>query len=121
MDAAEMAEVQPGLAPRFTHGTFTPGWFSVADPKVYTEALAARVRAPVLHIADAVAVELGGLRRVGSTYPLLGAGELALAVALDLRLVPGLAQHGVGELDLPDAEPLKISARTEETERSKFR
>ena len=33
-----------GPRPRFTHGTFTPGWFSVADPgKVYTEALAARV------------------------------------------------------------------------------
>ena len=36
MGAAEMAEIQPGLAPRFTHGTFTPGWFSIADPKLYT-------------------------------------------------------------------------------------
>src|SRR5690606_26073501 len=27
MDAAEMAEIQPGLAARFTHGTFTPGWY----------------------------------------------------------------------------------------------
>ena len=26
MTAAEMAGLQPGLAPRFTHGTFTPGW-----------------------------------------------------------------------------------------------
>lgn len=40
MDAAQMAELQPGLSPRFTHGTFTPGWFSIADPKLYTEALA---------------------------------------------------------------------------------
>jgi D-amino-acid dehydrogenase len=40
MDADEMAQVQPGIAPRFTRGTFTPGWFSIADPKLYTLALA---------------------------------------------------------------------------------
>ncbi len=45
MTAAEMAEVQPGLAPRFTHGTFTPEWCSIADPKLYTLALADRFRA----------------------------------------------------------------------------
>ncbi|WP_062115100.1 NAD(P)/FAD-dependent oxidoreductase [Aureimonas sp. AU40] len=42
MDAAEMAAIQPGLSPRFTHGTFTPGWFSIADPKDYVLALAER-------------------------------------------------------------------------------
>ena len=42
LDAAGMAEVQPGLAPRFTHGTLTPGWFSIADPKLYVLALAER-------------------------------------------------------------------------------
>ena len=41
----EMAELQPGLSPRFTHGTFTPGWYSIADPKDYTLALADHVRA----------------------------------------------------------------------------
>ncbi|MBK5569055.1 FAD-binding oxidoreductase [Ensifer sp. SSB1] len=45
MGAAEMAEIQPGLATRFTHGTFTPGWFSIADPKLYTLALADHFRA----------------------------------------------------------------------------
>ena len=45
MNAAEMAEIQPGLAPRFTHGTFTPGWYSIADPKLYTLALADHFRA----------------------------------------------------------------------------
>ncbi|WP_151718985.1 NAD(P)/FAD-dependent oxidoreductase [Gemmobacter serpentinus] len=43
--AEEMAALQPGLAPRFTHGTFTPGWYSIADPKLYTIALADRFRA----------------------------------------------------------------------------
>lgn len=45
MTAAEMAGLQPGLSPRFTHGTFTPGWYSIADPKLYTLALAERFRA----------------------------------------------------------------------------
>ncbi|MGO4286034.1 NAD(P)/FAD-dependent oxidoreductase [Bosea sp. TAB14] len=40
LDAAGMADIQPGLAPRFSHGTFTPGWYSIADPKLYTLALA---------------------------------------------------------------------------------
>jgi len=45
MAAEEMAALQPGLSPRFTHGTFTPGWFSIADPKDYVLALAERFRA----------------------------------------------------------------------------
>jgi len=45
LDAAGMAEIQPGLASRFTHGTFTPGWYSIADPKLYTLALADHFRA----------------------------------------------------------------------------
>lgn len=44
MDASEMAALQPGLAPRFIRGTFTPGWFSIADPKLYTLALADHFR-----------------------------------------------------------------------------
>ncbi|MBB3937657.1 NAD(P)/FAD-dependent oxidoreductase [Aureimonas phyllosphaerae] len=44
MSAAEMAEVQPGLAKRFVRGTFTPGWFSISDPKLYVLALAERFR-----------------------------------------------------------------------------
>ena len=42
MTPEEMADLQPGLSPRFTHGTFTPGWYSIADPKDYVLALAAR-------------------------------------------------------------------------------
>lgn len=44
VDASRMAEIQPGLAARFTHGTFTPGWYSIADPKLYTLALADHFR-----------------------------------------------------------------------------
>lgn len=45
LDAAGVADIQPGLAPRFTHGTFTPGWYSIADPKLFTLALADHFRA----------------------------------------------------------------------------
>ena len=45
LDASGIAEIQPGLAPRFTHGTFTPEWYSVTDPKLYTLALAEAFRA----------------------------------------------------------------------------
>ena len=58
MTADEMASVQPGLAPRFTHGTFTPGWYSIADPKLYTLALADRFRALGGEIAVAEVVAL---------------------------------------------------------------
>lgn len=39
MDADEMAVLQPGLSPRFTHGTFTPDWCSIAEPRGYVLAL----------------------------------------------------------------------------------
>ncbi|MGN7867395.1 NAD(P)/FAD-dependent oxidoreductase [Paracoccus sp. 22332] len=45
MTSDEMAQIQPGLSPRFTHGTFTPGWYSIADPRDYVLALADRFRA----------------------------------------------------------------------------
>lgn len=45
LTAAEMAGLQPGLSPQFSHGTFTPGWYSIADPKLYTLALADQFRA----------------------------------------------------------------------------
>ncbi len=35
-----IAEKQPGLSPRFTHGGFTPGWMNTVDPKKWVEHLA---------------------------------------------------------------------------------
>ncbi|MFT9016634.1 MAG: FAD-dependent oxidoreductase [Acetobacter sp.] len=62
MDAAEMARLQPGLAPRFIRGTFTPGWYSIADPKLYTLALAEHFRAlgGVIDIGDVTALSPDG-------------------------------------------------------------
>ncbi len=76
MDAAEMAQIQPGLAPRFTHGTFTPGWYSIADPKLYTLALADHFRAR------------GGLierAEVSGLHPVAGGVEIRTADGRTLR------------------------------------
>ncbi len=61
---AEIAEIQPGLAPRFTHATFTPSWCSVTDPRDYTLALAdcVRARGGEIVIAEAQALVVGGVR-----------------------------------------------------------
>ncbi|MBW0157589.1 NAD(P)/FAD-dependent oxidoreductase [Sedimentimonas flavescens] len=37
---AAIAEIQPGLNPRFTHAGFTPSWLNVTDPALWTEHLA---------------------------------------------------------------------------------
>lgn len=60
---AEIGEIQPGLAPRFTHATFTPGWWSVTEPRDYTLALADRLRARGgrIDIAEARALVPGGV------------------------------------------------------------
>lgn len=41
--AAALAEVQPGLAPHFTHGLLTPNWLAVSDPLAFARRIAARV------------------------------------------------------------------------------
>ncbi len=71
MRADEMAALQPGLASRFTRGTFTPGWYSIADPKLYTLALAEhfRTRGGVIETAEIVAlrpVPGGGIEAVAA-------------------------------------------------------
>ena len=60
---AEIAAVQPGLSPRFTHATFTPGWFSISDPLDYTLALAERFRAGggEIRIAEARSLTADGV------------------------------------------------------------
>ena len=37
-----IAERQPGIAPRFTHATFTPDWINTVDPALWVERLAER-------------------------------------------------------------------------------
>lgn len=70
LTAEEMADIQPGLSPRFTHGTFTPGWYSIADPKFYTWALAEHFVAA----GGAIDItEVSGLRPVDGSVEVLTA------------------------------------------------
>lgn len=77
MTAEEMSQLQPGLAPRFTHGTFTPGWYSIADPRDYTVALADRFRANGGRIIIAEATKLTGDGVITSHGPMRGRVVLA--------------------------------------------
>lgn len=72
MAAEEMAEVQPGLSSRFIRGTFTPGWWSIADPKDYVLALAERFKANGGKILRA---EVTGLQPKGEGVYIQTTGE----------------------------------------------
>lgn len=94
MTAEEMAEIQPGISPRFTHGTFTPGWHSISDPKDYVLALAERFqqgggrieRADITTLsATADGVDLGG-RRAGHVIVAAGAFSHRIARSLGDRI-----------------------------------
>jgi len=39
VEGEELADLQPGLSPRFVRGTFVPGWKTVADPKLLGKAV----------------------------------------------------------------------------------
>ena len=39
VDGDELAQLQPGLSPRFIKGTFVPDWKTVTDPKIFGKAL----------------------------------------------------------------------------------
>lgn len=60
----EIAAMQPGLDARFTHATFTPGWYSIADPRDYTLALADRFTAHGgrILVAEATALTPDGVQ-----------------------------------------------------------
>ncbi|WEF24440.1 FAD-dependent oxidoreductase [Paracoccus sp. S3-43] len=93
MTPEQMAQIQPGLSPRFTHGTFTPGWYSIADPRDFTLALAERFRADGGSIAiveatalteDGVLTANGAMR--GRVVLAAGAFSHRLARTLGVRI-----------------------------------
>ncbi len=99
LDASRMADIQPGLAARFTHGTFTPGWYSIADPKLYTLALADHFRSMggILERANVTALrpveggvevlsEGGETRRALQVVLSAGAFSHRIARSLDERI-----------------------------------
>lgn len=97
MGTEEMAALQPGLSLRFIKGTFTPGWWSIADPKLYVHALADRFRAQGGTI---LRVEVSGLKPQGdgvyihTTGVPLTAGKVVLAAgAFSHRIAASLGER----------------------------
>lgn len=67
---AAIAEIQPGIAPRFTHAGYTPDWINVVDPALWTRRLAEYFvqgggRIEQVEIHDLAPAE-GGVRLSGS-------------------------------------------------------
>ncbi|WP_026620513.1 D-amino-acid dehydrogenase (plasmid) [Ensifer sp. WSM1721] len=83
LDAAGIAEIQPGVAARFTHGTFTPGWYSIADPKLYTLAVADhfRLKGGVIERAEVTALKTveGGVEVMAADGSVRRAAQVVLS------------------------------------------
>jgi len=73
----EIAAYQPGLAPSFTHATFTPEWQSISDPRNYVLAMADRFRAGggEITITSAERLVAGGVETAAGMMP----GNVVLA------------------------------------------
>ncbi|MFS8049877.1 NAD(P)/FAD-dependent oxidoreductase [Rhizobium sp. BR 314] len=96
--ADEIATIQPGLASRFVLGTFTPGWYSIADPKLYTLALAEhfRSRGGVIERAEIASLRVipNGVDVVAADGKLLQAGKVVLAAgAFSHRIAKSLGER----------------------------
>lgn len=119
LSAREMADIQPGLAPRFTHGTFTPGWYSIADPKLYTLALAERFRqnggqivlaevSGLQHDASGVTVIFQSGQRMRADKVVLSAGAFSHRIARSLgERIPLETERGYNTTLPPDAFDLR--------------
>jgi D-amino-acid dehydrogenase len=97
MNAEEMAALQPGLSPRFIKGTFTPGWWSIADPKLYVQGLADRFVAQGGTILGAEVTGLkpqdGGVSVQTKGEPLAADKVVLSAGAFSHRIAATLGEH----------------------------
>ncbi|MFX0540848.1 NAD(P)/FAD-dependent oxidoreductase [Roseovarius sp. S4756] len=93
LEGDEILAMQPGLSPRFTHATFTPGWATIDDPKLYVETLAEKFVANggEIVIADVEALTQDGLTTgageiIGRVVIAAGAHSHHLARTADVRI-----------------------------------
>ncbi|WP_245428490.1 NAD(P)/FAD-dependent oxidoreductase [Kumtagia ephedrae] len=91
----ELAELQPGLSPRFVKGTFVPGWKTVADPKLLGKAVWGHAEAHgakfvqgdvglVMRSKDQVVVQLRGGRTIMAQHLVVAAGAWSHLLARQL-------------------------------------
>lgn len=96
--AGALAEIQPGLSPRFTHGGYTPTWMNTVDPALWTEHLARAFTEAggVIEMAEVQSVTPGaagvevatsaGVRRAAQVVIAAGAWSHRLARTLGDRI-----------------------------------
>lgn len=96
--AGALAEIQPGLSPRFTHGGYTPSWMNTVDPALWTEHLAraftdaggvietAEVQSVTPGAAGVEVATSAGLRRAAQVVIAAGAWSHRLARTLGDRI-----------------------------------
>jgi D-amino-acid dehydrogenase len=118
INSGEMADLQPGLSPRFVSGTFTPGWWSISDPKLYVQALAERFQAAGGRIVIAEVTALAEqddrvyIRTKGDPLTadkvVLAAGALSHRIAATLgEKIPLETERGYNTTLPPDALDLR--------------
>lgn len=83
VEGEALTALQPGLSPRFTKGTFVPGWKTVADPKLLGKAVWAYAQAKGAHFEKAT-IDRVAADGEGATLTLAGgatrrAGHLVVA------------------------------------------
>ncbi|RWR50134.1 FAD-dependent oxidoreductase [Sinirhodobacter ferrireducens] len=96
--AGALAEIQPGLSPRFTHGGYTPTWMNTVDPALWTEHLArafteaggvietAEVQSVTPGAAGVEVATSAGVRRAAQVVIAAGAWSHRLARTLGDRI-----------------------------------
>ena len=90
----EIAEIQPGLSPEFTHAGYTPDWINTRDPMLWLEHLVSvfRARGGVVDTLDARGLEAGEDRvivhgadaTVSASRVIVAAGAWSRDLALSL-------------------------------------
>ncbi|WP_127145775.1 NAD(P)/FAD-dependent oxidoreductase [Pelagibacterium montanilacus] len=83
VSGARLAELQPGLGPRYTHGTFLPQWMTVSDPYQLTLGIgkAALARGATFRQAEVARLDFAedGARVVLADGSTIGAGHVVVA------------------------------------------
>jgi D-amino-acid dehydrogenase len=94
--AGAIAEIQPGLNPRFAHAGFTPDWINVTEPAAWLAHLAAafRARGGEIVAGTVTALEPGedGVRLMASPAPILARHVVIAAGAWSHRLTATLGE-----------------------------
>lgn len=96
-----LAELQPGLSPRFIAGTFVPGWKNVSDPKLFGKAIWAYAESRGARFLQA---------KVTNARPVNGGASVRLVDGTEIRAAHLVLMAGAWSRDLAkgfgDAVPL---------------